>query len=93
MDFTEAFTEVITGTITLGGGTVTATDGTIGAGEVMDTTAGEAITTLIIILLIITGLIAITPITIPAVDMATTSTTEVMHTMPVEEGHTIPVAA
>ena len=88
-----AFTEVTTDTTTLGDGTATATDGTTGAGEVMVTTAGEAITTLIIIPHIITGLTAIIPIIIPAVDMATTSTTEVMHTMPVEEGHTIPVAA
>lgn len=92
MDFTVASTEAITDITTLGGGIVTATDGIIGAGEVMDITAGEAIIPLIITLLIITGPIAIILITTPIVDMATTSTTEVMHTMPVEEEYTIPVA-
>ena len=84
MDFTVASTEAITDTTTLGGGIVTATDGTIGA--------GEAIIPLIIIPLITTGLIAIIPITIHVVYMVTTYTTELMHTMPVEEACTIPVA-
>ena len=79
MDFTVASTEVITVTIILGGGIVTVTDGTIGAGEDMDTTAGEVIITHTITLLITTGPIAIIPITIPVVDLETTSTTGAMH--------------